>query len=49
MWAAALRNGQIVTTPIVKLELLYFARDGTDYDRLDEMLAALRDVPSPGL
>ncbi len=44
-WVAALRNGQIVTCPIVKLELLYSARDGSDYDRLDVILAALRDVP----
>jgi predicted nucleic acid-binding protein len=44
-WAAALRNRQIVTCPIVKLELLYSARDGSDYDRLDTILGALRDVP----
>lgn len=44
-WAAALRNGQIATCPIVKLELLYSARNGRDHDRLDAMLAALRDVP----
>jgi hypothetical protein len=44
-WTAALRNRQIVTCPIVKLELLYAARDGSDFDRLDAMLAALRDIP----
>jgi predicted nucleic acid-binding protein len=44
-WTQALRNEQIATCPVVKLELLYFARDGDDYDRLDEILAALRDVP----
>lgn len=44
-WTAALRNRQIATCPIVKLELLYSARDGDDYDRLDSMLAALRDIP----
>ena len=44
-WAAALRNRQIGTCPIVKLELLYSARDGDDYDRLDAILGALRDVP----
>ena len=44
-WVAALRNRQISTCPIVKLELLYSVRDGTDYDRLDAILGALRDVP----
>jgi predicted nucleic acid-binding protein len=44
-WAAALRNRQIATCPIVKLEMLYSARDGSDFDRLDAMLGALRDVP----
>lgn len=44
-WAAALRNRQIATCPIVKLEMLYSARDGSDVDRLDAMLGALRDVP----
>lgn len=44
-WADALRSEQIATCPVVKLELLYSARDGDDYDRLDEILAALRDVP----
>ena len=44
-WTLALRSGQIATCPIIKLELLYSARDGGDYDRLDEILAVLRDVP----
>jgi predicted nucleic acid-binding protein len=44
-WADALRNRQIATCPVVKLELLFSARDGSDYDRLDALLAALRDVP----
>lgn len=44
-WAAALRNRQVVTCPIVKLELLYSARDGSEFDRLDAMLGALRDLP----
>ncbi len=44
-WAAALRNHQLVTCPIVKLELLYSTRDGDAYDELDEQLGALRDVP----
>jgi predicted nucleic acid-binding protein len=44
-WAAALSSGQIATCPIVKLELLHSARDGDDYDRIDAMLGAFRDVP----
>jgi len=44
-WSAALRGRQIATCPIVKLELLYSARDGGDFDRLDSILGALRDVP----
>jgi hypothetical protein len=44
-WASALRNRQIATCPIVKLELLYSARAGDDLDRLAADLAALRDVP----
>ena len=31
--------------PVVKLELLYSARDGGYYDRLDAILGTLRDVP----
>lgn len=44
-WADALRRQQIATCPIVKLEMLFSARSGEDYDRLDAMLGALRDVP----
>lgn len=44
-WAEALRARQIATCPIVKMELLYSAQSGADYDQLDEMLAVLRDVP----
>jgi len=44
-WAAALRNRQIATSPLVKLELLFSARDRAGYDRLDAMLGVLRDVP----
>jgi predicted nucleic acid-binding protein len=43
-WAAALRNRQIATCPIVNLELLYSARDGDEFDRRAEDLAQLRDV-----
>ena len=44
-WSAALRAGQIATGPIVKLELLYSARDGSGFDQLEADLAQLRDVP----
>jgi len=44
-WSAALRGGQIATGPIVKLELLYSARDGSHFDQLAADLAQLRDVP----
>jgi predicted nucleic acid-binding protein len=44
-FTAALRNGQIATSPIVKLELLYSSRDGATFDELAADLAQLRDVP----
>jgi predicted nucleic acid-binding protein len=44
-WTAALRHEQIATCPIVKLELLRTARDASDYERIDQELSALRDVP----
>ena len=44
-WSAALRAGQIATGPIVKLELLYSARDGARFDQLEADLSQLRDVP----
>lgn len=44
-WSVALRNRQIAICPIVKLELLYSARDGGDYDRIDAILGGFRDVP----
>jgi predicted nucleic acid-binding protein len=44
-FSSALRNGQIATSPVVKLELLYSARDGASFDRLAADLAELRDVP----
>lgn len=44
-WSEALRNGQILSSPIVRLELLYSTRDGDAFDRLAGDLAQLRDVP----
>jgi hypothetical protein len=44
-WTAALRDGRIATCPIVKLELLLSARDGDEFDEIEDELAQLRDVP----
>ena len=44
-WQAAMRDGRIVTNPIVKLELLHSARDGTEFDAFAARLAQLREVP----
>ena len=44
-WATALRGGQIATCSIVKLELLYSARDAQGLASLERDLSALRDVP----
>jgi predicted nucleic acid-binding protein len=38
-------GGQIATCPIVKIELLYSARDGSELDAVDSILGQLRDVP----
>jgi predicted nucleic acid-binding protein len=44
-WSDALRNGQITTCPITRLELLFSTRNGTDFDEWQSNLARLRDVP----
>jgi predicted nucleic acid-binding protein len=44
-WAEALADRQIATCPVVRLELLYQARNGDDYDRHDDLLGSLRDIP----
>jgi predicted nucleic acid-binding protein len=44
-WSAALADGQIATCPVVELELLYSARDGTEFDQRAADLAQLRNVP----
>ena len=44
-WETALERGQLATCPIVNLEVLYTAQNGTAYDRLAANLAQLRDVP----
>jgi predicted nucleic acid-binding protein len=44
-WSTALLGGQIVTCPIVDLELLYSTRNCDGFDRLASDLAQLRSVP----
>jgi len=44
-WSEALAARQIATCPIVRLELLYQARNGAEYDRRDDLLGSLRDIP----
>jgi predicted nucleic acid-binding protein len=44
-WSKAVRSGQVATCPIVNLELLYSTRGASDFDRLAEDLAQLRDIP----
>jgi len=44
-WSEALAARQIATCPIVRLELLYQARNGAEYDRHDDLLGSLRDIP----
>lgn len=44
-WASALRAGQITTCSIVRLELLYSARDLVSFDAIARSLLALRDIP----
>ncbi len=44
-WSRALLGRQIVTCPIVDLELLYSTRSGDDFNRLASDLAQLRTVP----
>ena len=44
-FAEAAANGQIVTCPLVNLELLHSTRDGDQYDETSERLSRLRDVP----
>jgi predicted nucleic acid-binding protein len=43
-WKAALNGRQIATGPMVKLELLYSARDGEEFDELEARLDELRDI-----
>jgi predicted nucleic acid-binding protein len=44
-WAAAVLNDQIATCAVVKLELLHSARTSAEYEKIEETLDALRDIP----
>lgn len=44
-WRAALTANQLVSCPIVELEVLFSARDGVEFDQLASNLAQLRNVP----
>jgi len=43
-WTTALFNGQLLTSPIVKLELLHDARNADEFDKLDDWLSAFREI-----
>lgn len=44
-FAEGLHSGQVVTSPIVKLELLHDAPDKAVFERRDETLSAVRELP----
>ena len=44
-WEEAVEDSRIATCPIVVLELLYSARDGDMFRRLELALSPFRDVP----
>ncbi len=44
-WASALRAGQVATCSVVRLELLYSARDLASFDAIARSVLALRDIP----
>jgi predicted nucleic acid-binding protein len=44
-WTAAVQNDQISICAPVKFELLYVARTGADFVRVEELLSQLRDLP----
>lgn len=41
-WSAALRGGQVVTSPVVELELAYTARDADELDAIERALSRSR-------
>jgi predicted nucleic acid-binding protein len=43
-WAKALRAGQFAIAPVTRFEILYSARNGAEYDQIQEELDVLRPV-----
>ncbi|MGI8729981.1 MAG: PIN domain-containing protein [Solirubrobacteraceae bacterium] len=43
-WTAALYNGQLLTSPIVKLELLHSTSNAVDFEKLDDLLGWFREI-----
>ncbi|MBA3422713.1 MAG: PIN domain-containing protein [Thermoleophilaceae bacterium] len=41
-WSEAIRRGEIVTSPVVELEVLFAARDAPDIELREEVFAPLR-------
>jgi len=44
-WIAAYEQGLLLTCVVVRFELLYSARNLTEFDEIDQNLADVRDVP----
>ncbi len=44
-WISALRSDRMRLSPVARLEILFSARSGQDFDALAERLAALRSAP----
>jgi hypothetical protein len=44
-WAEAMRNGQILTCQITRLEILYSAQSRQDFDQYEAELGVLQDLP----
>ena len=45
LWEQAIVAGRIATSPIVKMELLYSARDAQGFEELEALLRPLVDIP----
>lgn len=44
-WSQAMLAGQLWTTPVVKLELLYSTRDQAEFTQLEQRLDDMREAP----
>jgi predicted nucleic acid-binding protein len=47
-WQPAMRKNQLAVSPIVAFEILYSARNQTDFEALERQLDALRQAPFSG-